>query len=65
MHGGTGVQREVDVVIYGRGQTPVGEAAQKLATSSILVQLIRHGSGFQLLDLAINKLLCGCPGAFW
>lgn len=47
------------------GQTPVGQTAQKLATSSILVQLIRHGPVFQFLDLPINKLLCGCPEAFW
>lgn len=62
---GPGCKGEVDTVIYGGGQTPVGEAAQKLATSRILVKLIRHGSGFWFLDLAINKLLCGCPRAFW
>lgn len=47
----------------GRGRTPVGWAAQKLATSSILVQLIRHSSVFRVLDLPINKLLCGRPKA--
>lgn len=58
-------KEEVDSMIYGWGQTPVGQAAQKLATSSILVQLIRQGSVFRFLDLPINTLLCGCPEALW
>jgi hypothetical protein len=62
---GPQVQKEAGGLIYGGGLTPVGSAAQKLATSSILAQLIRHGSGFQFLDLPINKLLCGYPEAIW
>lgn len=60
-----GPRGEAGDLIYGRGQTPVGRAAQKLATSSILAEPIRHGSGSQPLDWPINKLLHGYPEAFW
>lgn len=60
-----GPRGEAGDLIYGRGQTPVGRAPQKLATSSILAEPIRHGSGSQPLDWPINKLLHGCPEAFW
>jgi hypothetical protein len=60
-----GPRGEAGGLIYGWGQTPVGPAAQKLATSSILVEPIRHGSGSQALDLPINKFLHGYPEASW